>query len=745
MFSLSTGDKNIGLGYFSLNKLETGSSNISIGDQTLSNATSSNFQIAIGDGVLQNNTIGTFNIAIGNYAMTIGSYSSYNIAIGAESLYNQGTTNEITGSYSRFSIGIGYRALYTATSSYINTSIGHQSLYYTTTGRLNLSLSYQGLYNNTTGNNNVSLSGYRGLFSNVNGNNNVAIGAEAIYSATSSSSNIGIGHEALRFTTVGELLAIGQESLWSNVNGLYNLAIGHRSSYLNEGGSYNLSIGHSSLRLGTQSSYNTAIGYNSLYSNNGGSHSTAIGVESLRNNVSGGYNVGLGNYTLYTGTSSLDSSVAVGYAALYSSRASNNVAIGRQSQYSTTDGVDNVSVGGYSLTNGGNRNVAIGQRSLFNMTASNSNNNIAIGDRSATGFLQGSFNIFITSTSSNIGLTNGSYNTVVGQNIIFNESTSNNTILGARINVPTGVTNSIIVGDGTGNRRFLIDSQGRAAIGLTSFSGITYSKMTIQGDNSTAAAPGNYDYSNSTLMLRNSNGDVFFTARNNRTVYINGGTSYQYLVNSSATLHLGAPTSGTSSYAFYIDDSSSNYLFRLRSDGYTQFGRSIIPVRVGINKDIDTLSYELDVVGTASFAGGNVLISNKVTQYNGETTAGNGLTTIVATSSFTNLTSSLPSTPKYTISRSGMFRHSVYMIGITGSGGVVANVTYNDGNGTYSQSILGIDTTTTTLLSNGLQSCNGTFFQGTWTFFGDSGIVYIDTTLTGTGTYSIYSTLERLT
>ena len=260
-----------------------------------------------------------------------------------------------------------------------------------------------------------------------------------IYQGASGSILIGYTSSSSTYTLDSNTLRVRGDVYFDNAT------LTAKKFYLN--GSYlfndvtgNLALGYQSLGGNdiSNSLYNIGIGYRSLY-----------GLTQ-----SGNYNIGIGYQSLYSNSTG-DSNVAIGYQSLYSSNGDNNLSIGYQAMYS------NVS---------GNRNVSLGYQSLYGITNSNSNNNIAIGDKSALGFQDGQFNIFLSSTtaSSTMGITSGSYNTVIGHNIIFRDNTSNNTIIGNRINVPTGTTGSILLGDGSGNIRMFVNSSGYVGIGTQS-------------------------------------------------------------------------------------------------------------------------------------------------------------------------------------------------------------------------------------------------------------------------------------
>lgn len=149
-------DKNIGIGYFALNRNTDGTENIAIGEYALTTNTTGDNLIAIGNSALENNTTANNNVAVGvnasqenttgfnNTAIGVNALTSnqtgdYNVIIGKDAGYLiRGNRNVIIGSNAgrgsgstpftlSGSIFIGYRAGYSETSSnrlYIENSSG---------------------------------------------------------------------------------------------------------------------------------------------------------------------------------------------------------------------------------------------------------------------------------------------------------------------------------------------------------------------------------------------------------------------------------------------------------------------------------------------------------------------------------------------------------------------------------------------------------------------------------------------
>ena len=144
--------------------------------------------------------------------------------------------------------------------------------------------------------------------------------------------------------------------------------------------------------------------------------------------------------TVGKGGGSIAGNTAIGNQSLYSNTtASNNTAVGYQAGYSTTTSTDNTYFGkaaGYSLTTGSGANVFVGQQTGYSATTGA--NNAFLG--SASGYY----------------MTTGSKNTIIG-------SYSGNQ---GGLDIRTA-SNYIVLSDGDGNPRQVIDSSGNVGIGRT--------------------------------------------------------------------------------------------------------------------------------------------------------------------------------------------------------------------------------------------------------------------------------------
>ena len=214
-------------------------------------------------------------------------------------------------------------------------------------------------------------------------------------------------------------VALGDAALDDgSLSGGYNTAIGGGSFGANTTGLANVGVGYFTGRINTSGSYNVFIGgpdvsgYNSGWGNTTGSSSVAIGAGSLGKNSTGGSNVALGHQSLNSNTTA-SNNTAVGFKAGYSgTTASENVIIGTNAGYSIATGVNNTFVGGADPAS-------------------------AYGAGGA--------------------ITTGSKNTIIGR------YDGNQGGLDIRT-----ASNNIVLSDGDGNPRLLIDSSGNVGIGTNS-------------------------------------------------------------------------------------------------------------------------------------------------------------------------------------------------------------------------------------------------------------------------------------
>jgi hypothetical protein len=243
----------------------------------------------------------------------------------------------------------------------------------------------------------------------------VGRGAGAVYNNTVvGSSALASGSQA-----GGSIVAVGYNTLQNNTTASYNTGVGYYALNLTTTGGNNTAIGASALASNTTASNNTAVGYQAGYSNTTGTQNTAVGYQALRANTTE------------------NASTAVGYNALGASTARND-AFGYSALAATTTGAYNAAFGFaalYANTTGGN-NTAVGYTAL--------NNNTTASNNTAVGYSSGS------------SITTGAKNVILGS------------YTGAAAPISATGSNFIVLSDGDGNVRQVIDSSGNVGIGTTS-------------------------------------------------------------------------------------------------------------------------------------------------------------------------------------------------------------------------------------------------------------------------------------
>ncbi|MBV1924877.1 MAG: tail fiber domain-containing protein, partial [Flavobacteriaceae bacterium] len=186
-------NKNIGLGYHSLQVNTTGENNVALGHNSLGSNIIGTGNVGVGSGSLTSNKSG-FNTAVGYYALNSNSDGDNNIAIG-----NQAMLNNSIGVYN---IGLGSFSNLSNTSGSRNIAIGHSALLANTTGSNNIGIGYSAGDNLVTAGNipasNIMI-GNHSYAPDTSGSNQLNIG-NLIYGTsldglgnTISSGNIGIG------------------------------------------------------------------------------------------------------------------------------------------------------------------------------------------------------------------------------------------------------------------------------------------------------------------------------------------------------------------------------------------------------------------------------------------------------------------------------------------------------------------------------------------------------------------------
>ena len=453
---IDSASENTALGYKNLQIISAGiGSNTAIGFMSGKNLSSGARNTLIGRNVLSRTGASQQNIGIGDSAISQAISVGNLIGIGFQALkLHDGQTfftdNLAIGTYSQRDSSFGSTAFW-------NTSVGGYSL-----------------QSNRLGGGNTAM-GLAAMQSHKSGDRNTAIGLEAMQFDSAGSVNVAIGWRALRNNKTGaENTAIGVGALESDSSGSWNTAVGRYAGFLNKRGNYNVAMGMQAAVSGDTATATTFLGYASGYYNRS-HYNTGVGAYSLTNNnlTTGSNLTGIENTALGYGSGYLinlgSKNTAVGHQAMrgvsdYIS-GNRNVAMGDSAMTNLTSGSDNTSIGAMALNSNttGSLHVAVGSRALKNSTATYPNTAIGYSsmDSATTGYANtavGSYSLTANKTGFN--------NVAVGNTAMF-ESTagSNNTTVGngagrlIRDNQNTALGSAALRNDSTGSNNVAIGYQ----------------------------------------------------------------------------------------------------------------------------------------------------------------------------------------------------------------------------------------------------------------------------------------------
>ena len=258
-----TGDNNVGVGWFSLARIQSGGGNVAMGSNTLEDLTT-----------------GQQNLALGHYAMAQTVGASDCTALGH---YAMGAGNA-TGSGT---VAVGSSACAEMTGGGTATAVGFEAMRANLNGEHNTAVGYQALEDNTIGDGNTAV-GARALQTMVADNN--------------SGNNTAVGFEALMNT-----------NYVSSSHPTQNIALGTYAGKTNTEGSENCFLGWNAAATNTTGSNNTIIGSQANVSASGATNQTAIGQGCT---AVGNNSVTLGNASVTAVYASSDSGAIVHCAGI---------------------------------------------------------------------------------------------------------------------------------------------------------------------------------------------------------------------------------------------------------------------------------------------------------------------------------------------------------------------------------------------------------------------------------------------
>jgi hypothetical protein len=354
---------------------------------------------------------------------------------------------------------------------------------------------------------------------------NTVLGSGALASNITAGGTVAIGFEALKVMTAGDNCAAGYQSMLATTTGATNTAFGTWTLKANTTGSSNTAVGREALQANTTASNNTAVGlealkvntaaFNSAFgrqaglSNTTGVGITAIGTNALTYNTTGTNNTAVGGTNGVSRGAALEANttgsenVAVGTGALNSqTTGSNNTAIGYQAGLNNVTGANNLFVG----MNAGN--------------ATQSGNNTIVGRSAGESVSSGGFNTLIGNLAG-ANITSGAKNTVLGR------YDGNQGGLDIRT-----ASNYIVLSDGDGNPRQIIDNSGAVLIGCTAAPSSTRRGVSIA-----ANGPSGMQIAVANTLTAGFAGNIVFINGNGQVGSIDtSGTSTSYVTSSDYRL-----------------------------------------------------------------------------------------------------------------------------------------------------------------------------------------------------------------
>lgn len=288
---------------------------------------------------------------------------------------------------------------------------------------------------------------------------------------------------------------------------------------------------------------NVSVGRNSMGYLSGvtisGIGNIAIGYNTLNKLTSGGYNAIVGNQ-----------------AGINITTAQQNSAFGHQSLYSNASGQSNVAIGENALFfNNSNNSTAIGNNSGYNNTGIQ---NTYVGYNSGADQTSGSYNVIINPSLTNLGITTGSFNVVLGGSLTY-----------------SNVSNYVIIGDGQGNRRLIIDNNGAAQL---------FSTLALTAPQITSTF--------SQLVINNSSGIIqsipasLYTITYASSFQFNGnnGTLQQVTLTNNGTVSLTSMTIGINYNLLVTQPASGNKTLNWGTTVKVAYGGSISTAGNAIDK-----------------------------------------------------------------------------------------------------------------------------------------------------------------
>ena len=383
----------------------------------------------------------------------------------------------------------------------------------------------------------------------TSGGRNTLIGGSAGDALTVGQRNVVIGTDALSADTQGSRsVAIGQAALanqnFTSATDNYNVAVGFQAGVNVSTGINNTLIGGLALTSNTTGGNNTAVGMQALQANTTASNNTAVGYQAGYSNITGTRGTYLGTGAGYSNATSGDDT-AVGYNALYTNTGGANTAVGSQALTLNTTGAWNSGLGyGVLIANtSGANNVAVGANALAANTTGLSNT--AVGYSAGSALTTANQNTFIGVNSGKL-ITTGANNTIIGA--------YNGNYGGLDIRTSS---NNIVLSDGDGNPRVIVDSSGNVGIANAVMSSMNAgARNLVIGSGSTGQGMTIYSSTTTAGSIHFADGTVGDAAYRGQLVYNHNGDYMAILTAASERLRINSSGNvgiGTSSPASKLD------------------------------------------------------------------------------------------------------------------------------------------------------------------------------------------------
>lgn len=231
----------------------------------------------------------------------------------------------------------------------------------------------------------------------------------------------------------------------------------------------------------------------------------------------------------------ITSSIFLGYnagAAFRRFDTKNNIGIGSNALAADTGSSNNIAIGNNALlrlNSANSYNVAIGESALEYLNTVDDNLNTAIGSYAGYSITNGSKNVFLGRNSAAF-FTSGEKNIFIGNESAGGLLSGNgNTIIGASMTgLSSWLSNTVIIGDGSGNKRIYVDSVGKIGIGTT----VPSQKLHVDGNlkvvGQVITTPRSLTDGATITWDMDSSSNVYVTLGGNRTLSITNAVAGSY-------------------------------------------------------------------------------------------------------------------------------------------------------------------------------------------------------------------------